>query len=351
MQTLEGAARGMTLAYIPKPRSLRRGLSDPKSASEQTKERRRGGWALAGRVRVLGHALPGPGEPGPGLSDCGGGGEGGRDPGEAGGQRRPDPAPIPAVPAPPGAAAARLCPPLPRSLFLFCHLPVAKHCWEPHVGDAAALSPAQEAAAAAAQGLGRSTRPPVRLPGAGRSRGRSGRGAQLLPQPCPRIPGVRPGSEPAPGGVPGEGRGPQPSQCGHRNKEGSANFTPESRQLQRRKVRQLAMLVAWGGDAGTFRSRTGWGGDRGGTSASLEGSLAGAWAHLSLPRPRGALAGTAAGALRPHARRVPSPASPRPQRHGAQGTRGLSPTPALSQMQPQDPGAPAVPRLAGRERA
>lgn len=28
---------------------------------------------------------------------------------------------------------------LASSLFLFCHLPVAKHFWEPHVGDAAAL--------------------------------------------------------------------------------------------------------------------------------------------------------------------------------------------------------------------
>lgn len=98
-----------------------------------------------------------------------------------------------------------------RSLFLFCHLPVAKHCWEPHVGDAAALFQAQEAAAAAAQGLGRSTRLPVRLPEPGRNRGRSGRGAQLLPQPCPRRPGVRLGSaqtEPAPGGVWGEGGAP-----------------------------------------------------------------------------------------------------------------------------------------------
>lgn len=78
--------------------------------------------------------------------------------------------------APPGSAAERLCPLLARSLFLFCHLPVAKHCWEPHVGDAAALFQAQETAAAA-QGLERSTRLPAwLLDGAGEEPGPLGAG-------------------------------------------------------------------------------------------------------------------------------------------------------------------------------
>lgn len=130
------------------------------------------------------------------------------------------PAPIrtaPAARAGPSRLCSRTALPslLVRSLFfffsLFCHLPVAKHCWEPHVGDAAALFQAQEAAAAAAQGLRRNTRLPAWLPEQGRSGGRSGWGVRPLPQPCPRRPGVRLGSaqpEPTPGGVWGRGGAP-----------------------------------------------------------------------------------------------------------------------------------------------
>lgn len=85
-----------------------------------------------------------------------------------------------------------------------------------------------------------------------------------------------------------------------RNKEGSANFTPESRQLQRRKVRQLATLVGRGGDTGMRSAQARLGGDRGGgTPVSMGGSLAGAWAHLSSPLPPGTTfrLGDACGAL------------------------------------------------------
>lgn len=238
-----------------------------------------------------------------------------------------------------------------RSLFLFCHLPVAKHCWEPHVGDAAALFQAQEAAAAAAQGLGRSTRLPVRLPEPGRNRGRSGRGARLLPQPCPRRPGVRLGSaqtEPAPGGVWGEGGAPA-----------LAVRAPKQRGLGKLRPRVSAAPEAQGqavGNAGGMGRGRGdapdparVGGDGGGDPC-IPGGVPGWCSGSPLPSPslgrarRCRVPGEACGELAGSPPLcVVSPPRPSPEREGSERTRGLSPTPALSQMQLQDPSAPPRP--------
>lgn len=111
------------------------------------------------------------------------------------------------------------------------------------------------------------------------------------------------------------------------------------------------MLVAWGGDAGTFRSRTGWEGTAGGPLLPRRGP----WPVFGLSSPfpvPGAL--PRAPLPRRSGRVCAGSAPPRPPGHsatGAQGTSGLSPTRVPSQMQPQDPRASAVPRLPGGESA
>lgn len=222
------------------------------------------------------------------------------------------------------------------------------------MGDAAALFQAQEAAAVAAQGFGRSTRLSVRLPEPGRSRGRSGRGERRsLPQPCPRRPGVRFGSsqiEAALGGVRGKRGGePRPWQCGHRNKEGSANFTPESRQLQRRKVRQLATLVGMGrGTRGCSRPRQAGKGPRRGGNPCFPGGVPGRC--LGSPLPFLGVRSPVPSSCRPGgrvrcARRVPSAlfSPPQPEREGSERTEGFVVHPGSEPDAATGPGCPPRP--------
>lgn len=224
---------------------------------------------------------PCPGEPGPGL---GAGAEGWR--------WAPAPASLrqsarrqPPVPAPPGAAAERLCPLLQRCLGFFFSL-------------SSAIFPLQSIAGnrmwVTQQHCFRLRKLPLLLPkGSGGTRGC--RGGCRSPAATGSAQG--PGSRCSPSHVPkdrGSCLGPlrlsQPLEGavlrgGTRNKEGSANFTPESRQLQRRKVRRVAALVGPGGDAGTRSAQAGWEGSAGRDPCFHRGGfLAGAWA-LSAPLP------------------------------------------------------------------
>lgn len=243
-------------------------------------------------VRALRRPLPQPappalGEPGPGFSDCGGGGR------EEGGTRCSGaPAPIRAAPAirpGPSRLCSRTALPSARSLARFF---------------SSAIFPLQSIAGnrmwVTQQHCFRLRKLPLLLPkGSGgargcqcgcRSRGGTGGvrggGHGCSPSHVPEDLGS--GSGPLrlsqPLEVSGERGGPQPSQCGHRNKEGSANFAPESRQLQRRKVRQLATLAGWGGDAGTLRTQPGWEGMAGGDPC-FPGGVPGWCSGSPLPSP------------------------------------------------------------------
>ena len=278
-------------------------------------------------ARALRHARPDPGEPRsrvPRLRR------------REGGPRRPGPCANPRgvkppVPAPPGSAAERLCPLLVRWLFLFCHLPVAKHCWEPHVGDAAALFQAQEAAAAA-QGLGRSTRFSGRLPEPGTSRGSSGRGARWLPQPCPRRPGVPLGSaqtEPAPGGVRGDGGAPAPKQRGLSKLHPRVTAAPEA------QGQAVGSAGGMGRGRGDYLDREG---SAGGPLLRWWGVPGWRWGS-PLPFLTGAEFLPAGGSVR-CAGSVPSALSPpsKPEREGSERARGAITHPGTL------PDAPPGPR-------
>lgn len=313
----------MTLAYIPKPRSLQRGLCCVPNppGSRQKKGAGEAGPERDG-VSAVGHALPGSGEPGPGLSDCGGGGGGG----------------IPGRPVGSAARTLHQSPPS-RPLPALQQRGSALRSLAPFFSSA--IFPLQSIAGnrmwVTQQHCLRLRKLPLLLPkGSGGARGRRcgcrGRGGAG---------GARGGGRScSPSHVPehgGSGRGlSQPPEVSGERGGGPALAVraPKQRGLGKLHLRVSAAPEAQGQAAGNVRGAGRGcgdapvpdrvGGDRGGTPTSPEGSLVGAWAHFS--RPRRALAGTAAETFRPRVRRVPSAASLRPQRDGAQGTNRLSPT-------------------------